>query len=108
MKIAVSVCCTILLLGTQALGADMALKAASARTVALPNNWTGFYLGGEVGGGWSDKTLNYSPSDQVASPLLNGNAGISGQQPFPSVPLQQAGVVGGLNSGTIGSFASSG
>jgi outer membrane immunogenic protein len=99
MKIAVSVCCTIFLLGTQAFGADMALKAPPARSVAVPYNWTGFYLGGEVGGGWSDTTLNYSPNDQVAAPLLNGNAGIPGQQPFPNVSLQQAGVVGGFELG---------
>ena len=66
MKIAVSACSIIFLLCTQAMGADMALKASPAGPVAEPYNWTGFYLGGEVGGGWSDKTPNYSPNDHVA------------------------------------------
>jgi outer membrane immunogenic protein len=99
MKFAVGICSIIFVLGTQALGADMARKASPTRPVAVPYNWTGFYLGGEVGGGWSDNTLNYSPNDQVAAPLLNGNAGIPGQQPFPSVPFRQAGVVGGVEVG---------
>jgi outer membrane immunogenic protein len=99
MKIAVSVWGIIVLLGTQALGADIALKPPSPQSVAVPHNWTGFYLGGEVGGGWSDETPNYSPNDQVAAPLLNGNAGIPGQQPFSSVPIRQTGVVGGFELG---------
>jgi len=80
------------------LGADLAFKAPSPPRAA-PYNWTGFYLGGEVGGGWSDNALNYSPNDQVAAPLLNGNAGIPGQQPFPGIPLHQAGIVGGSEVG---------
>jgi outer membrane immunogenic protein len=99
MKIVISVCSIIFLLGTQALGADMALKAPPPQPVALPYNWTGFYLGGDVGGGWSDEAVNYSPNDQVAARLLNGNAGILGQQPFPTVPTRLAGVVGGFEAG---------
>jgi outer membrane immunogenic protein len=34
--------------------ADMAVKAIAP--VAVPSNWTGFYLGGQVGGGWASNT----------------------------------------------------
>jgi outer membrane immunogenic protein len=99
MKIAISVCGIAVLLGTQAWAADMALKSAAPSQTSISYSWTGFYLGGEFGGGWSDETLNYAPNDQVAASLLNGNAGIPGQQPFPSGPIRQAGVVGGLEVG---------
>jgi outer membrane immunogenic protein len=99
MKIAISICGIAVLLGTQAFAADMPLKAPPPQPVTVPYSWNGFYLGGEVGGAWSDNTLNYSPNDQVAAPLINGDAGPLGQQPFPSIPIRQAGVVGGFEVG---------
>ncbi len=36
--------------------ADMPLKAPAA--VAAPFSWTGFYVGGHVGGGWGDKAFS--------------------------------------------------
>ena len=44
--------CTITL--TQiASGADIPVKAPPVSAPLLPFNWTGFYIGGNVGGGWS-------------------------------------------------------
>jgi outer membrane immunogenic protein len=30
-------------------------------------NWTGFYIGGNVGGGWGDRDLNLAPNDPAAA-----------------------------------------
>jgi outer membrane immunogenic protein len=40
--------------------ADMALKAPPPAPVAAPYNWTGFYLGGNVGYGWGHSSNNWN------------------------------------------------
>jgi opacity protein-like surface antigen len=39
--------------------ADMAVKARPV-PVVLPYNWTGCYIGGNVGGKWANSTMTYS------------------------------------------------
>jgi outer membrane immunogenic protein len=68
------------------------------------SNWTGFYVGAEVGYGWSDRSDNWVPNDPVASffstaasPLL---VPFAGQQPFANpYAVTRSGAVGGLEAG---------
>lgn len=77
--------------------ADTALKAAPMST---PPGWTGFYIGGEAGGGWSHETVASSPNDFLTTLLLNGNFAFTGQQAVVSpFALNQSGAVGGLEAG---------
>src|SRR5262249_5718384 len=39
-----------------AFAADMPMKAAPMAPVVVPFSWTGFYVGGHIGGGWYDQT----------------------------------------------------
>jgi outer membrane immunogenic protein len=72
-------------LGSQALAADMPVKAAP-RPVVAAYNWTGWYVGGHIGGGWSGIDITN----------VNGNA------PFPAGTqnsTNQSGVLGGIQAG---------
>jgi outer membrane immunogenic protein len=53
-----------LAIGGPSFAADMALKAPPA-PVATASSWTGFYVGGNVGGGWGSRNVNYSPNDPI-------------------------------------------
>jgi outer membrane immunogenic protein len=76
--------------------ADMPVKAPLA---PLPPSWTGFYVGAQVGGGWNDHTVNYTPNDPLAALIVNGTAGFPGQQPFAAHGLNLSGVTGGVEAG---------
>jgi outer membrane immunogenic protein len=66
--------------------ADMAVKAPPAAAAAI-YNWTGFYIGGEVGGGWArGATTDVVPSGGFP-------AG------FTSQPINYSGVLGGGYAG---------
>jgi outer membrane immunogenic protein len=57
--------------------ADMPLKAPPAVTTVY--NWTGFYLGGEIGGGWSRSTVtNIDPSGGFPANFVNSPINMSG------------------------------
>jgi outer membrane immunogenic protein len=66
--------------------ADMALKAPPPVAAAM-YNWTGFYLGGEIGGGWARST--------------NTDVTASGGFPagFTASPINSSGVLGGGYAG---------
>jgi outer membrane immunogenic protein len=68
--------------------ADMPVKAPVYRApVYVPYNWTGFYIGGNIGGGWSNTNLTNTVSDgAIAWPDLAPGQGIS---------YNHSGVVGG-------------
>jgi outer membrane immunogenic protein len=84
-----------LFIGSSALAADMAKKAPPASAPA-PYNWTGFYLGAEFGGGWSNGPIAYSPNDPIANAVLTGGAG---GQPTPVLRIPQNSAVGGIEAG---------
>jgi outer membrane immunogenic protein len=65
--------------------ADMALKAPPV--VAAAYNWTGFYLGGEIGGGWSSSTTTN----------IDASAGFPAR--FVNAPINMRGVLGGAYAG---------
>ncbi|MCS3725309.1 outer membrane protein [Bradyrhizobium betae] len=85
-----------LAIGLPAHAADMPLKAPPI--TALPS-WTGFYVGGQIGGGWSDRTVTYVGNDPIATLLVNGGLGAVGEQPFASHRVNISGVTGGLEAG---------
>jgi outer membrane immunogenic protein len=62
------------LIGTPAFAADMAVKASPrALPVAPAYNWTGWYVGGNAGYGWSDgPCFTFSPDNIAGGFLLNG------------------------------------
>lgn len=73
-------------------GADLPVKAPVA--VAAPEyNWTGFYFGANVGGGWGSRDVGYSPNDPMTAELFS----IGGVP--PSASLNSSGALGGLQLG---------
>lgn len=86
-----------LLLASQASAADMALKAAPPP--AAPN-WTGFYVGGEVGGAWGNRAENYTGNDPAAVGQLTASVVplVGEQAVFPNT-LGMSGVTGGIEAG---------
>jgi outer membrane immunogenic protein len=73
-----------------AFAADMAVKAPPPPPPPPPPTWTGFYFGGNLGGGWSKQTF----VDNFAAPPFGAVAlGAIDSTPNPS------GVVGGIQAG---------
>jgi outer membrane immunogenic protein len=58
---------TLVAMSTVALGADMAVRKAPARIVAPATSWTGFYIGAQAGGVWSDASLSGAYTDGIGS-----------------------------------------
>jgi outer membrane immunogenic protein len=56
-KLATHLVAAIALIGTPAFAADMAVKAPPLPPPAPVFSWTGCYIGGNVGGGWADKSF---------------------------------------------------
>jgi outer membrane immunogenic protein len=92
MKIFATAIAAIALIGTPAFAADMAVKAPPPAPAPVPT-WTGFYGGIQVGGGWSDEAVNYSPNDPVSALLLGVSPVFSGYR------IHQSGPVGGVEAG---------
>ena len=74
--------------------ADMPMKAQPMAPVAAPYSWTGFYLGGNVGGTWGHDKIT-STTDPVAWGTT-GAASIDGASP---TTLNPNGFIGGLQAG---------
>lgn len=68
--------------------ADLVVKAPPPVT----SNWTGWYVGGNIGGGWSHRTANTSPNDPGAATLLSA-------VPIPAESFSTSGVLGGVQVG---------
>lgn len=86
--------------GALAVAAPAVSRAAPPAPIAAPPNWTGFYVGGNVGFGWANPTANYSPNDPAAGLLLAGAAGLPFEQPVvTSYDIRQSGAVGGIEAG---------
>lgn len=88
---------------TSASAADLAprpyVKAPVAERVA---SWTGFYLGGQVGGAWADRTANFTPDDASAfifNPGLPGAPAVPGQVAPGPHSFAMSGVTGGVEAG---------
>jgi outer membrane immunogenic protein len=76
-----------------AFAADLAVKAPLMPTGPV-FNWTGFYIGGNVGWGWSDDAeVSFSGDPSVIAPLIGRGVYASSFAAYPSGP------VGGVQAG---------
>jgi outer membrane immunogenic protein len=76
--------------------ADMPLKAPPPAPPPA-YSWTGFYVGGNVGYGWSDPTVTFTPNDIAAFDFTCG--GTAGGTCAPPASFNIGGVLGGLQAG---------
>jgi outer membrane immunogenic protein len=89
-----AVCCAA---AGSARAGDLAVPAASPEpaAVAVPGyNWYGFFIGGHLGGGWSDEAVVISPTTNAEKSL-----GIAG-----SIAANPSGFLGGIQYGTNWQF----
>ena len=81
--------------------ADLARPILKASPAALPiSKWTGFYIGANVGGGWANRDVDYSPNDLNA--LVSAGQGLA---PPPSASFRTSGALGGFQVGYNYQFA---
>jgi len=69
----------------------MAVKAPVA-PAAAPYNWTGFYAGANIGGGWGSRGVDYSANDPLSGSLIIGGG-------LPPQSFDTSGALGGLQIG---------
>jgi outer membrane immunogenic protein len=81
----------LLVLTTAAQAADISFKAP----VPPASNWTGFYFGANVGGGWGKQSVSYSPNDPNSAELFTA---INGGGP-PSTSFNTSGALAGVQAG---------
>ena len=86
-----------LLAAVPAQAADLPAKARPLPPAPAPS-WTGFYIGGQIGGGWGDRTVGYTGDDPASTILING-AIFAGNQPVPPHSFGISGVTGGIEAG---------
>ncbi len=95
-KFALALIAVVALIGTRALAADMAVKAPPAPVPAsAPSSWTGFYIGGDVGGAWTSNTGTWTSLPSPAAFGINIITGSNGG----------ASVTGGFHAGYNYQFA---
>jgi outer membrane immunogenic protein len=73
----------------------MAVKAPPS----APSTWTGFYVGGQIGGAWANRDVNYVANDPPAAQLLSGTLVLTGTQAISPNGFDMRGVVGGIDAG---------
>jgi hypothetical protein len=87
--IAIGIAVFAVLVGTPVLAADMPLKAPPP---APTYNWTGFYIGGNVGYGWTDPTVTFMPNDVASQGFICDSFGLPAGHFFqPWRPRRPAG-----------------
>jgi outer membrane immunogenic protein len=79
---------------TAAYAADMPLKAPPPP--APTYSWTGFYVGGNAGYGWSDPTVAFTPNDVASLDFICDSVGLPA---CPSTSFDNHGALGGLQAG---------
>jgi outer membrane immunogenic protein len=97
-RLALAGAALLLLLGP-ASAADMAVKARPMPAAEVWN-WTGFYVGGNLGYGWSDgdRTVTARPNDDSSAFLINGFTN-DFTPARPPVSFGMSGATGGLQLG---------
>ncbi|MDA9507799.1 hypothetical protein XI09_24825 [Bradyrhizobium sp. CCBAU 11386] len=96
--IAVGFSALSLLVSNPVAAADLAVKAPPAP----PATWTGFYVGGQIGGAWANRGVNYAANDPAAALLLGGSFPTPGNQAISPNSFNMSGVVGGIDAGYNG------
>jgi outer membrane immunogenic protein len=76
-----------------ALHDDASLSMANG--IAVAPSWTGFYAGFNIGYGWANSSVDFSPNDPVSAFLFGT---LEKGQP-PSTPISTSGVLGGFQVG---------
>jgi outer membrane immunogenic protein len=90
MRKILSVCAAMALMGVSAQAADVLVKKAPPQSAVPVWNWTGFYIGGNLGGAWAK-------SDWLEDAALSGAGG-----PFPGfvdASINAASFLGGAQAG---------
>jgi len=82
--------------------ADLPVKAAPMAPVAAPYNWTGVYLGGNVGYMWANQDVNWPASIGVTNFKHTPNTGIGGFQ--AGIQYQWTNLVLGVEFNWFGTF----
>jgi outer membrane immunogenic protein len=90
-KAAIGIVAVAAMIGTPVLAADMAVKAPPPPVPV--DSWTGFYIGANIGGGWSRQSVNYTPNDPMAIDLFE-----AGGAP-PPASFTSSGLIGGIQIG---------
>jgi outer membrane immunogenic protein len=93
---------SVMLLGSigSAYAADMAVKAAPPLPPPAPNwLWTGFYVGGNVGGIWNDTRDDVYPTGCFFVPACSGTPVAANPARSDSVSLNGSGFTGGVQAG---------
>jgi len=73
--------------------ADMPVKAPVIKgPVAAAPNWTGFYIGANAGGGWGNRSVNFTSNDPVSAFLTIDSI-------LPPLSFKTSGALGGLQFG---------
>lgn len=94
LPIAAVVAAATITLTQIATAADLPVKAPVYKAPPpVLSNWTGFYVGVNVGGGWGRRTVDFTPNDTMASFLF-----AAGGMP-PSDTFTTSGVLGGIQVG---------
>ncbi|WP_192859575.1 outer membrane protein [Bradyrhizobium sp. DOA9] len=75
--------------------ADLVAKAP----IAAPPTWTGFYVGGQIGGAWANRDVTYAANDGAAAAVVSGGFVFAGTQPISPNSFNMSGVVGGIDAG---------
>jgi outer membrane immunogenic protein len=79
-------------LAVPAVAADIPVKAPSREApVVAPFSWTGWYVGGNVGGGRGHRDFTVTTNDLAAASLITG--------PPPAGPFRVSGAIGGVQLG---------
>lgn len=86
---------------TKVFAADMAMKARTLPVADPAYDWSGFYIGGELGGSWS-KADNLFIVPPVGSFVNSGSSGIGGG--FVGAQIQWNKIVLGVEANVIGLF----
>jgi outer membrane immunogenic protein len=84
----------------EVMAADLTVKAMPVKApMAAPVSWTGFYIGGQIGGGGASRFANPTANDPVAAVLLSGAFAFPGDQPVASNRFNISGLTGGIEIG---------
>jgi len=72
-KFAIAVAAVVTLIGASAHAAEITLKAPPSPALPVPN-WTGFYIGGALGGKWTDTTWTTTSTSDLPGTIVDASS----------------------------------